>query len=289
MPNTLHQQLTAHPTDPNLHVALANHAAEFGNYFLANAEIRTAQSLGLDKSESEEMRRTIEALAPNLTDLNHNQFYRLKTLADAVNRQRSDAPLRILDVGGGRGELAAFLPDDHYCLVEPTINGMRGEDLPFEELSFDVVIACHVLEHVRSDQREDFLDQLMSRANHALILLNPFHVEGTSEKERLELIIQITNAEWAKEHLACELPRVEAVLDFAKKRSLNCQLSANGSMTTALALVFAEYFAAAARKSEEVKMMNRFWNTRLLGLMDSDDFPIGYLAVLTRNASLQSA
>jgi 2-polyprenyl-3-methyl-5-hydroxy-6-metoxy-1,4-benzoquinol methylase len=59
-----------------------------------------------------------------------------------------DAPIKVLDVGGGHGQLASFLPEASYCLAEPSVNGISGADLPFADRSFDYVVSCHVLEQI---------------------------------------------------------------------------------------------------------------------------------------------
>jgi hypothetical protein len=80
----------------------------------------------------------------------------------------------LLDVGGGEGVLSLFLPQVQYVLVEPTINGISGTELPFEDKSFDIVVSCHVLEHVPPTERFQFLGQLCTKARRHVLLLNPF-------------------------------------------------------------------------------------------------------------------
>ena len=109
----------------------------------------------------------------------------------------------MLDVGGGEGLLAQFLDEAkfEYCLAEPTVNGISGIALPFAPKSFDIVVSCHVLEHIPIDDRVVFLDNLVNQARKAVVFLNPFEVPKTHVTERLKLLISITGADWAKEHL----------------------------------------------------------------------------------------
>jgi len=95
------------------------------------------------------------------------------------------------------------------------VNGISGIDLPFKDKSFDVVVSCHVLEHIPVKDRDVFLDQLCAKAKKSVILHNPFKVDGVDETERLQLHIDIIDAWWAKEHLECSLPSVESIKEFS--------------------------------------------------------------------------
>ena len=83
-----------------------------------------------------------------LNQFNHNRYYRMKTLSDKLNGLFEYSNFSILDVGGGDGAFSVFVPDAKYVLAEPCVNGISGIELPFKENSIDVVIACHVLEHI---------------------------------------------------------------------------------------------------------------------------------------------
>ncbi|WP_198246783.1 class I SAM-dependent methyltransferase [methane-oxidizing endosymbiont of Gigantopelta aegis] len=96
--------------------------------------------------------------------------------------------------------------------------------MPFEDKSFDVVVSCHVLEHIPVEDRDVFLEQLCAKAKKSVVLLNPFQVEGVNEVERLQLHIDIIGAWWAKEHLECSLPLVEDVEKFSKQRGYKCEV-----------------------------------------------------------------
>jgi hypothetical protein len=174
------------------------------------------------------------------------------------------------------------LPECSYCLAEPTVNGISGELLPFDDGAFDYVVACHVLEHIPVESRHQFLEQLLSKSREGLILLNPFHIPGSSEKERLGLVIEITGAQWAKEHLDCSLPHLELIKSFAEQHSLDIEIKPNGSLTTSMALVFMDYFSAQSGQSESWEQVNHFFNTSFIGLMDSDSFPAAYLIILRK-------
>jgi hypothetical protein len=215
-----------------------------------------------------------------LTYLDHNQYYRLFSLAEEIKNLQGEENWSILDVGGGDGKLALFIPNSPYCLAEPSVNGISGTNLPFAYKMFDVVVSCHVLEHIPIPERELFLDNLISKAKKAVILLNPFEVEGTFVKERLELMINITNAEWAKEHLECSLPTLDNIKLYAEKRGLNYKIQPNGIITTSLAMVFLSYFANKSGCYQELGKINQFYNENYLNILDSEIYPNAYLITL---------
>jgi hypothetical protein len=128
--------------------------------------------------------------------------------------------------------------------------------------------------------RDVFLDQLISKAKRGVILLNPFQVEGTKVDERLRLVIEITGAEWAKEHLECSLPKIEQIEEYALNRGLKLSIKPNGTMVTSLAFVFLDYFAEKSGLHEDFMKVSRFFNESYTHISDSADYPNAYMVYL---------
>jgi SAM-dependent methyltransferase len=256
-----------------------------GRYYLAYAELKTAAFLGADEDNLKEMLSAYRQALPDHRIMAHNQFYRFKTLAAEIIKRSGGGEVSVLDVGGGEGALCAFLPEDAaYCLAEPGVNGLSGTDLPFADKTFDLVVACHVLEHVPREERSLFLDQLSAKSRKGVVLLNPFHVEGTHVNERLKLFLEITKASWAREHLECSLPRVEDVKRYASDRGMQITVKPNGSLTTSTALVFADHFASRAGLHVDWKKMNAFFNEKFCDKADNAECPNAYLVYLSRHS-----
>ncbi len=215
-----------------------------------------------------------------LTFFNHNRYFRLKTLANQLVGIYGNADFSVLDVGGGDGAMALFIPDSQYLLAEPSINGLSGTHLPFPEKFVDAVIACHVLEHIPVEDREHFLGQLCSRARDYVLLLNPFHQEEAKDKKRLELIVELTDAPWAREHLEHNPPSLEMVKKFAQKHGYRCRTWPNGALSTTVAMVFAEHYADLAGCSEEVDKINQFLNDDMFDGITNQDLPTAHLVEL---------
>jgi len=278
--NPLIKKVSDDPLNPLLHLENAKHASANGNHFLAYSELKTANHLGLDREQLEKYESIFKAALPENSTLDHNMYFRMKSLADEILRRSSGSVCSVLDVGGGSGALASFIPEHSYCLVEPTANGISGTNLPFVGRSFDFVVSCHVLEHIPPDDRELFLDQLLSKSSAGLILLNPFEVKKTLVTERLQLVIDITEASWAKEHLDCSLPRIEDLEAYAAERGLQIQIRPNGTMTTSLAFVFMQHFAYLAGARKEILKIDSFFNKNYGKILDSEAYPNAYLVFI---------
>jgi SAM-dependent methyltransferase len=289
---SIQSALASDPLSARLHRDLAAQFATEGSLvgaLRAYAELRTAAALG-DRSESlqsllEERRASFGRSVPAVETLGHNPSFRHRALAEAIVRVTGSAACRVLDVGGGDGGLSCFLPAAEYVLAEPTINGIDGERLPFAERSFDVVCACHVLEHVPAPKRALFLDNLARVSRRHVLLLNPFVVRDSMYPERLELILEITGAAWAKEHLECGLPELAEVEAYAHARGFELAVEPNGNLGTSLAFVFLDFMAKAAGRTAELAKINALFNELDVERMTSDRLPVAYLVHLACGAA----
>ena len=251
LPTRFVQEINAIRLDPlnsECHLALAErHLGKGGNPYIAFSQLQTARFLGNDMLERDYQKWVARIAIPRKDQLPHNSFFRFTTLAEHIAKIADGRPINVLDVGGGYGQLATFLPDNiRYCLAEPSTNGISGEHLPFADESFDVVTSCHVLEHIPRDDRTIFLDSLVRNAREAVVLLNPFQIDGSDHQGRQQLVYDITHAAWAKEHIDCIMPRPNSIRDYAQQRGFRYEIEPNGSAVLSLALVFLDYFADRA-------------------------------------------
>lgn len=272
--------LTDRPLDPNLHLEYAAAVLHAGSPYLALAELSSARFLGAASDDLAELDRQLRASLPDPLLMSHNQYYRLATLAAEVRRIGGNGSLSILDVGGGDGRLAAFLPGTWYCLAEPAFNGISGLNLPFAHHAFDLVVSCHALEHIPADDRCAFLDQLLSKSKRGVVLLNPFEAEGIDSRARLRLFIDITGAQWARVHLDCSLPSLDHIRMFADRRRLRISIKPNGTPSTSIALVLLDHFAQKCGAYEDLAKINHFFNGKLIDVLDSKFLPNAYLVYL---------
>jgi len=268
------------PLNSVLHLQYAAEALREGRAYLSYAELKTAEYLGARSDEVKEGMSLALATMPKPEFMSHNVHFRLSSLASEIALRNKEKYFSVLDVGGGEGKLASFIPEASYCLADPGVNGISGINLPFPDYAFDYVVSCHVLEHISVDDRSAFLDQLLSKSKRGVILLNPFYIEGTQVEERLQLFIDITGAQWAKEHLECTLPKIEDIKSYAEQRGLNFSMKPNGTLTTAIAIEFMAYFAGITGHNKDWEKVNEFFNRMDERILASSDYPIGYLVYL---------
>ncbi len=278
------QKLSKDPLNADLHLQYACYANVKKHPYLAFSELKTAEFLGAGRDNIHQYKSAIQSSLPALDKMNHNQYFRFNSLASELKYRCGKDNFSVLDVGGGMGELAAFIPAASYCLAEPSVNGISGTKLPFPDHSFDIVVSCHVLEHIPLEKRDLFLDQLLSKAQYGLILLNPFHINGSHVEERLKLVIEVTDAEWAKEHLACSLPTIADIEYYAKRNNLKCCIKPNGSLATSLAQVFVDYFSSKYLLKSDWEKVNQFFNLKFDNdILDSDNYPNAYIVYLQKS------
>ncbi|PJA74521.1 hypothetical protein CO151_09505 [bacterium CG_4_9_14_3_um_filter_65_15] len=265
------------PLAPENHERLGDAWFEGGRHVPAAACYRTAAALGGAGSELERKLAGTRMTGDTLAAMDHNRHYRMTTLAAFLRGICSSEDFELLDVGGGDGLLAQHLPRASYRLAEPATNGLRGEALPFSPESVDVVCACHVLEHVQPEDRFGFLDALRERARRHLVLLNPFRIPGGRYEERLRAVIDLTNAGWAREHLACGLPETTVIEEYAAARGLTFTISPNGAMPTAFLGTLVSHYAHLAGRAADLDRINGYLNAVDPDLMTHPGLPAAML------------
>jgi hypothetical protein len=306
---TLIEQIATRPLDDVLHRKLALHYLSTGRLIPAIAECRTSLALnphcndearallaklydavGLKRlslhltereilpAGSADESTAIEGTEPDIvTNLSPPTYQRIKALSSRITQTMGEREATILDVGGGDGALCLLLPNARYVLAEPRINGLRG-DFTFPKGFFDVVVACHVLEHVQESEKEVFLETLCELASKLVIVLGP--VERDAGAALDSLIYRITRYVWAAEHLDCRLPSLQMFRDFAQKHALECNVMANGDLAATYWMVFAGYYAALAKRTHEFQEVRRFSNLHLNDHLSNPQQPNDYLVEL---------
>ncbi len=275
-------RLSRKPLDAVTHYDFAGTAIKFGLYNLANAELKSAEYLGLDSNKITILNNKIKRSLADLTELDVNQYQRFNILQTHLNKLLKNGE-SILDIGGGHGILSQFMPDNRYFLVEPSANGISGLKLPFSDNSFDAVVTCHVLEHIAAEERPMFINELVRVAKKNVLIFNPFKNKELDEFERLQLILEVTKATWAKEHIECGLPSIEEIADYLSSQSLSFTIKEYGDLYASVATVFMSYFAGKTNKNALLKI-NQHLNIKY-DQMSSSKYPTNIMFEISKKHS----
>ena len=127
--------------------------------------------------------------------------------------------LKILDIGGYNGAAQVLLPGHDITILDVIKDSKaknyvqyNGGKMPFKAQSFDAVISCDTLEHVRPEERDEFISEMGRVTKEFLVLGAPFATPGVAEAEqRSDIFYQgLTNEQsyiWLKEHREFGLPK----------------------------------------------------------------------------------
>lgn len=152
---------------------------------------------------------------------------RLAMAPDTAHRHREVARLcagarSVLDVGGVRGQLAAFLGDAEIVTLNLEDEGdeqFAGDTIPRPDGSFDMVVSLDVLEHIPAPERERHFRECLRVARERVVVCCPLgtpeHIEA--ERELHAWIQEVYGREdhFLAEHLERGLPTLDELRGIA--------------------------------------------------------------------------
>src|SRR5262249_25029593 len=153
-------------------------------------------------------------------------------------------------------------------------------DVALPESSFDVVVLCHVLEHIPTDARDSFLSKLCLKSRGQVLITGPLAVaphDGLGDR----LAYEITNEAWAAEHIACILPTTEFVKAFAERKGFPVTITVNGNAAAVFWIVFARYFASKSDEGVALARITQFFNTHMADQMTNPHQPNDFIVELS--------
>lgn len=200
-------------------------------------------------------------------------------IVDIIAAKTGKEKLSILDVGGyrvdaeDRGDLLLreFLPQHDIIsldLIDSGIDGyVRGDgtNLPFKDNSFDIAVSSDVFEHVPSERRNAFVDNLTRVAASFVILGAPFYSEKNQLAEKLlfEYVRKVLHAdqEQLKEHIENRLPDGDALNSFLDEKQLPFIQLKSGNLENWIMMMMVKHYFMTIPGSEELHVMaDRFYN-----------------------------
>jgi len=99
--------------------------------------------------------------------------------------------------------------------------------------------------------------------------------------ERLNLILEVTNATWAKEHIECGLPCIEEITEYLSSQHLSFITKEYGNIYSTIATIFMSYFSEKVHSDALVKI-NRHLNQKY-NQLDSSRYPVNIMIVITKD------
>ncbi|MBI4744271.1 MAG: class I SAM-dependent methyltransferase [Actinobacteria bacterium] len=210
-----------------------------------------------------------------LYELPFDQFQRYKLVEEIVGLVKNGSEkIRILDVGGYPGLISDFLPDDETFILDvvpcdkPNYILGDGTAIPFDDSSFDLVMAIDTLEHIPIEKRQKFISELLRVSSKYIIVMGPFFGENIQLAERMifEFSLKTLGQDFAdkhplKEHIENGLPRMDQFEEEINKLNCYYKVFPSGYLYNWLILNFVKHFLFTIPDSNDLhKMIDKYYN-----------------------------
>lgn len=147
-------------------------------------------------------------------------FIRHKFISQLLKNCRS-----ILDVGGSLKELAGFLKIDNLKTADVQKGAdiiYDGKKLPLKDNSFETIVSLDTLEHIKKNQRQDFIKELLRVAKEKVVLAAPLGTKTHIDFEK-SLLNKLKREKkkipgYLKEHVVNGLPDLEEIKDLIPRK-----------------------------------------------------------------------
>lgn len=199
-----------------------------------------------------------------------DHYQRYHWIRQAMRLISGDERLRILEVGAVESPLKEFLPEHSFCFLDETASeriDLRGNanSLPFCDGTFDGVISTDTLEHIKPEERAEFILELQRVTRQVLILGFPYHssLNQSADEILFDFIKANTNLEYQylKEHLENRLPDKEEVERCLKTSMAQVVAFENANIYSWLLLQLQQFLLSKQSEFEPHKqMLNNFFN-----------------------------
>ncbi|MBU4311164.1 MAG: methyltransferase domain-containing protein, partial [Candidatus Omnitrophica bacterium] len=203
--------------------------------------------------------------------LSFDIFQRYKAIEEIVNRLRNKKRLRVLDIGGGRGDIKYFLPNDDVIIFDKHAKegkGYRSGDalrLPFKKSSFDVVVSSDVLEHILPEKRKRFLDEHFRVSRDVVIVGAPFDGRNVNLAEKIlhRFILDKYRIKYGilEEHLKNKIPNLDKTTRVFNNKGLSYAVLPNGYLYNWLFMILVNFHLEWMDMSPRLlQRINEFYN-----------------------------
>lgn len=219
-----------------------------------------------------------------------DQYQRYKNAEIIINSiRRGNETFNILEVGANEHKnLEKFLPNDKVtyldiCVPEKLRNDPQyilgdATNMDFDDNCYDIVIALDVYEHIPSEKRKNFIDELYRVCSKVAIISAPFSKdEVVLAEERCnsyyKSIIGV-NHQWLMEHIDNGLPSLDTLQQYMNQKSIKYTYFSHGNLDTWEKLTNAQSLSQIDLGLEDyIAQINKYYNSLIF---DKDYTENGY-------------
>lgn len=190
-------------------------------------------------------------------------------------RSRKQKQVTILDVGGYKGEIHRFFPENQAKITiidlfdSNAANYIKGSalDMPFQNDSFDYVVSFEVFEHIPRESREIFIQECKRVSKNEVILTAPFSGVNNEVLDSEILVNKFwktmhgDNHRWLYEHISYGTPSENELEDILKNQNLKYKKYGNNDLTLWNLMLSFNYITTLFRQSGLNPDIQRFYNT----------------------------
>lgn len=216
----------------------------------------------------------------NLRLLPFDQYSRQIQALKVTTFFKKNQRLNILDVGGYKGVTKLLHINDNVTTLDVFdvkedgyVKG-DGLNLPFKDSQFDFVFSFDVLEHIKQDNRNRFIDEMCRVSSRGVIIAAPIKTELSTAAELLlnNLYIKLFDEEhpWLKEHIEYGLPNKDFCNNKLIKNGLNTIVLPSNEINLWLSMQYLIFVGAKHPEiSESIENINKIYNQ--FGPFDGDE------------------
>ncbi len=209
-----------------------------------------------------------------------DQYQRYKKTQEIINELRNkEEKFNILEVGANEHKnLEKFLPSDKITYLDIQLDEEFQNDpqyilgdatqMNLEDNSYDFIVALDVFEHIPSERRKNFIDEINRVAKKGFILMGPFDTAGVADAERnINAFFKglVGNDHpWLVEHIQNGLPNWKQTLEYLEEKNIKYTCLEHGSINIWENLMryhFLSVYSSAVLA--EVNVINQFYNEKV--------------------------
>ena len=163
------------------------------------------------------------------------------SILKAYQKHIGSKKLKVLDVGGAGTIINQFIDID-LTILDTLPNNAKLDNyiegsallMPFADNSFDAVISCDVLEHIKKEDRDKFIKESARVSKDFLIIAAPCNLTGVrlAEIAANNFYKEMTERDhiWLLEHLQDELPELNSAIDILNNIGLKTDYFSHTSL-----------------------------------------------------------